>query len=486
MENSKLLETLSAFTAEELQDLKLFLHSPYFQKGGISEDEIKLFAYLQKQHPRFDKKAIDKQKVFAVLYPDTKLIKGKLEKKMSALFHHIQRYIIQRTWEGREQPVRKLLLLSHFYQERKTPRLYRLIIEKIRKALQANPQKDKIHYLNEFIVQSEISEHQSLNTTRKEDLNLPTTLRSLDIFYLAKKLEYSCGLLSTNKSHRLKEIQGDLSWLGNIDTAWPQQDYLEIPLIKTYFKAFSFLQNRDDTQAHQDLLLLLKEHKAALSKDDLKALRTLCRNFSIYQHNQGNKEYLKRTVLLYQEDLKDGLLYHQNGLLPSTIRNMVSLGLKQKQYDWVYQLLEDHKDRIVGTQYPKEVYQFNLAHYFFELQDYEQTLNHLADHYEDLYYQIAARRLEIKVHFEEDSPLLESKMDAFKVFIYRLAKEKLPELPRRGNKNFFNALRQIINPATEVNLQRAERLIIKIQQQQIIVEKEWLLEKIEGLKNRKG
>ena len=81
MINSKLLATFRALTKKERDRLALFLQSPYFQKEGIGEDEIRLFTYLHELPSIEDAEELAKAKVFKVLYPDSPFVKGKLEKK---------------------------------------------------------------------------------------------------------------------------------------------------------------------------------------------------------------------------------------------------------------------------------------------------------------------------------------------------------------------------------------------------------------------
>ena len=115
------------------------------------------------------------------------------------------------------------------------------------------------------------------------------------------------------------------------------------------------------------------------------------------------------------------------------------------------------------------------------LKDYENALDHLAANYQDLYYHIAAKRMEIKVYYEQGSVLFEPKIDAFKIFIHRFSKKKLPETPRLGNNNFINALKQIRASGTRFDSQRIEKLTNKIEQQEVIFEKRWLLQKLREL-----
>ncbi len=73
-------------------------------------------------------------------------------------------------------------------------------------------------------------------------------------------------------------------------------------------------------------------------------------------------------------------------------------------------------------------------------------------------------------------------MDSFKVYIFRLPKKSVQPLSIEWNNNFINFLRQLRNPKTKYDTQRIEKEIQKINTQGIIVEREWLLEKLQELK----
>ena len=73
-------------------------------------------------------------------------------------------------------------------------------------------------------------------------------------------------------------------------------------------------------------------------------------------------------------------------------------------------------------------------------------------------------------------------MDAFKILTFRLSKKLLSDNHRRGNNNFIDLLKQIINPKTQGNLNRIEKLIEKVISKKVIAEKEWLLDILERMK----
>ena len=109
-------------------------------------------------------------------------------------------------------------------------------------------------------------------------------------------------------------------------------------------------------------------------------------------------------------------------------------------------------------------------------------MEYLSGYEDDTYYKIASKRLEIMVYYEMRSPILESKMTAFKVYLFRVSHKLLPDLAQQGNNNFIDILKQIYNPLTLGNDNRIDKLILKINQKRGIVEREWLLQKLEELR----
>ncbi len=478
MNNSKLVETLSAFNPDELERLGRFLQSPYFQESLLADDEWRLYELLRDHLAGKTQQDLDKKAVFTQVFPDTSFVKGKLEKKMSALFKQVQRFIIQEQNTQSRSSFQESMALARFYRGKDLLRLYHITFASLQKAQTKISRRDKDFYYNEFLIYREIAEFKSLQNNRNEDLSLPATLNSLDIYYLVTKLEYAYGLLSLREFQTPIDARESLELLESVTSHLEKSSYLKVPLIEIYHTAILVLKDTEDESAFNRLRELLEEHRETIPTIEEKALRALCRNYCVHRFNRGEQHYLELAYNFYREDLERGLLYYNNGLTPGLMRNVSAVGLKQKQYDWVLNFLQNHRKRIIGVEDQEEIYQFNLAHYYFELKDYDMTLQSLSDHYNDLYYRISAKRLEIKVYYEQESVLLEPKMDAFKVFIHRLSRKKLLHNHREGNNNFINALRQIITPGVFKNDKRIARVAKRIREQDVIIEKYWLLEKL--------
>ncbi len=482
MFSSKLIKTLKALNPNEFRQLGLFLKSPYFVSERNGKNIIPLFEYLQTYYPVFESKQISKEVVYLHVFPDEKYIKGKLEKVMTALLQEIRRFIIQYSKDQQGQTTQDMLALARFYRQKKMDRFFRRTLEQIRTAQEQNQKRDKDFFFNQYLIDKEWVEYESFYNTRQKDLNLPSTLRNLDIFYIIAKQEYSSWLLSQDRHHAPLDLQDDLVDLEKLTRFRERKDYLDVPLIIIYDQALRLLQDSEQKEeAFKALNQLLEQYQDRIPLEQLKAMQALCRNYSVQFYNEGNRDYLQISFDLYKKHLEEGFLYYNNGLLQSTIKNIVVLGLKLKEIDWVYQFLEKYKDRVVGTKHKKEVYHFNLASYYFAIKAYDDALQYLSEHYEDWYYQIASRRLEIKIYYETQSILLDSKLEAYKIYIFRIAKSKLTALQKKGNNNFADMVRQINAPKTIGNPVRIKRLIERVKTKKVIAEEEWLLEKLNEL-----
>lgn len=480
MRSSKLIELIKVLNKEELKQLDSFLRSPFFVEEKVVKRIYPLFKYLATLFPGFNEEVLVKENIYKNLFPNEDYVKGKLEKIMTLLYQTIKRFVVESYTQKSKEAIHDELKLAGFYRQKKLDKSFQRTLKQIRKRQDSIKKKDKNFFFNEYLIAKEYSEYESFYNTRQKDLNLPSTLRNLDIFYILAKQEYSSRLLSQDKHHVPLSVDENLIDLEDF-LLLKKQKYLNIPLIKVYDLALQLLQNTEGKSVVKELNELIEEYKNEIPLEQLKAMQALCRNYSVRFYNEGNREYLQLSFDLYEKHLEEGFLYYNDGLLPSTIKNIVVLGLKLKKIDWVYNFLEKYKNKVVGTKHKKEVYHFNLASYYFAKKSYDEALRYLSETYEDWYYQIAARRLEIKIYYEIKSLLLDPKLDAFKIYIFRISKSKLTKLQKLGNNHFADVVRQINSPKTIGNADRIGRLIARVKNKKVIAEEEWLLEKLDDL-----
>ena len=100
--------------------------------------------------------------------------------------------------------------------------------------------------------------------------------------------------------------------------------------------------------------------------------------------------------------------------------------------------------------------------------------------FREMFYKLAARRLELKLYFETASPLLDARLDAFKIFVHE-QKSILPPDKIAPNNHFADLLRQIVAPKTLGNITRIRKIQENLTVKKAVAEREWLAEKLEAL-----
>ncbi|MEZ4950409.1 MAG: hypothetical protein R2784_13635 [Saprospiraceae bacterium] len=473
MHRSKLLEVIKTIKKEEHSDLVNFVRSPYFNNSYNAERYQELLEYLLASKPwDEDNPNLEKSKVYSILFPNDDFVPGKLEKIMSGLVNLIFKFIQIHHGNFESNPD---LTLARYFRMQENDKLYQAslqkVINKIKKA-----KKQNVNYFREKLaLEEEIETYNEIFNTRSEVLNLPQTLRNLDIYFILKRLSYTVSLLA-QRIHINMDVIDAVKLIDTLKPLVDSEKYLQVPAIQVYLAAYNLLRSYGTNYSTgYDLFKnLLTENQAQLSQEENKTLQTILRIYAVGQYNRGDEAYKMESFQLFKRHLEAGYLYYMGKLFPSSFNSIVILGLRNGATDWVEEFIEAHKKKITGTSKPLEILNFNLANLHFYKGNYEEALNLLDDSYEDLYYKLGAKRLEIMIFFLEQSPLFDSRIEAFKIFIFRQSKSKLPDKIGEAYNNFIDILKQINNPKTYKNKGRLQKILDKINSTLLLSEKEWL------------
>lgn len=475
MQSSKLLATIRSFNEEEVEQFVRYSNIMVDFEKGYSEILRTMLDFIITNRDQQEDNLLSKKTVFAILYPKETYSKSKIEHLMYRLHRITKKFIIN---QSDELETTQLLKLADFYKTKKLHQLFNSTIKEINKKQETEHRKSLGYYQDKFFLEQEILNYHCYFNKRNEGLNVVNTLEALDAYYLITKLEYACLLLSQSMDTPLPkdEVTSMVSMTKELI-----ENTKELPILELYYLVFLMLQNFEEEQYYKDFTTLLHAHLNDISDDHIKSFQAYARNYCVEQYNRGKVDYLRQTFELYKFHLAQGYIYYDNKLMPGTFQTIISIATKFKQYDWILEFLVSHKDRLMGTSFPEDIYNFNLANYYFCIREYDKVIDCLKSTYDDPHYTIAAKRLEIKTYFEMQFVLLETKINNFKLFVYRMS--NMPKERVEANNNFINMVKQILHPKTISNPKRIQKLIDKISSIKRITEKEWLLEKLEEMLN---
>ena len=252
-----------------------------------------------------------------------------------------------------------------------------------------------------------------------------------------------------------------------------ENDLLQIKSIALYYHCYLALSASEKTHHFQSLKQLLFEVDQQFQHTEMRDLYLLAINFCLRQYNAGNPSYLPDLLEFYQEGLERKYLLTDQRISRFTYRNVVTLGLIQREYSWIEQFIHAYKEYL-EPKYQESMFGLCLARLEYSKGNYDKALSLLqkAD-YQDLLLNLAAKTVQIKIYFALDElDLLEAHLHAMQAFIRR---KKVMAYHRDNYLNMIRLVRKVLE-LQPFDKQGKEALKREIQEQKSLVEREWLLE----------
>ena len=483
MKNSLLCKVTSTLSPKERIRFSQFINSSYFNSGARSKKIIQLWDLINSELDQPNKPLPSKEKLFEHLFPKQAFNLGKMKKLMHLVVQLINQFMVIENKALDNTTVFSRLELQYQYLKRGLSNEAKTKIKSLIKE-QKKKKKTAKNLYDQFLINEAKFYQDNMKINRKEDLNLPSVLLQLDDYYLFTRLEYTFQMLAINQWVCPIDFTQLLDRLDlNLEHLPP--DLKESPVFSLYLFAYRLLKNfpQNNTSIFKKFLQVLDDNRSFCTDEQLKAFQTFSRNFCIYFYNEGLDEFSQLAFNLYKNHLEEGLLYHEGKIFAGTFHNLVLLGIRNQKLAWVRAYIEEHRNKILGSDQKELAYQFGLATLAFHQGEYEKALDLLQHPIQDQHLKLAARRLEIMIFYELNSDILLSKLEAYKIYVYRLKKDVNLQRSRDQNKNFVDILRQIVHPKTMSNSKRIQKILQKIETVKNLAEKPWLRKKLLALSN---
>lgn len=309
------------------------------------------------------------------------------------------------------------------------------------------------------------------NQVRHGNVGLQDVSIAFDKYFVVHKLKMACAAYSLQTIYKQQFSIGFIDEiLGQYETREPTE-----PLILFYYLGLQTLRAKNATQYFTRLKLTLLLPSLPIDRKERMDLFILAQNHCIRMVNSGQEEYFQELFDLYEAMLRQELIQHDAVQFPPAFKNIVSVALRLKAFDWVEQFITTHADYLEPT-YREDYLNYNLARVYFEQHNYDETQNCLMKvQYKDFFIGLNARMLLLKVYYELDLyDLAFSQMDSFKQY---LSRKEVMSYHKQNYQNNLKYIKRLLNLNT-YDKARKKLLYDQISGEQVLTEKKWLLEKL--------
>lgn len=472
MFNSKLLELIKSLTQKELKQLKKFVHSPYHNEHRAT---TALFDYIFKTAPRFMHTRLERQRVFKHIFPNKKYSDVEMRLVMSYLYKVIEAFLIVE--QTAKVPLLQKTELMAAFRQRNLEKHFKSALREGKMLQEKEPYKNDTFFYHQFQIEHQLNQFIEQQQNRDIEPNLQQLSDSLDAFYLIHKLKLACAILNyknlSQTDYQLPLVDEILLFLKKISTK-------DKPTLSLYHLALLTLTESNNEAHFTQLKKLLLGNTEAIDPRDLRDVFVLARNFCIKRINHGESRFVPDLFAFYETEIEHNLLLVNGVMPPSSYKNVVAAGLILKKYEWTEQFIKQFKEQL-APEFRHNAYLINLARLYSAQQRYDDVipLLHEIDHNE-LFMALSAKAMLVRTYYElGEEEALYSLLDSFAAFLKR---KKVIAYHRTPYLNLIKFVKKMLQWEF-ASKEKLEQLKMEIEQNPKVVDRAWLLKKIDKLLN---
>lgn len=469
-ESTRIFKLISSLDPVMLNRFAKFIHSPYF---NVNERITKLFDIihnaLKKGIAVQSKEELWHAVGFAVEYKDIKF-----RKLCNDLVERFERFLTVEAMEKDEMLKAHLLLKS--IKDNEIQELLDKNVNKSTTVFSRALERSSNYHLYKYKYEKDL---QPLKVVYEKKEQLAKTIREdyeglsnhLDTFYIIEKLRYLSDAMTWNKQYKT-----------DIDTKLPKSlksliQNITNPniIINTYYMVYEVLNEEKVEETYYKLKKTSKENINLFPRNEQAEIFDALFSYCVKQVNQGNLDFHYEYMDIHEWGISEELILKEGKLSPTSFRNYIVIGLRVSEVKRIENYIDKNISLVDEAKQPNAL-NFNLARLSWYKKEYSQVLEYLnLVNYNDIWYNLNARTLLLAAYYELDEidPLY-SQMDAFTNFLRR---EKSLNQRKGRYLNFISYLKRLVNSYGDT--QKIQTIKDKLQEDSEVVNKPWLLEKIE-------
>ncbi len=481
MNKSSLIEAFRTFSPKEIKEFSEFVSSPFFNKNV---NVVKLFEFIRKNYPEFDPVKIEKEKVFAKLFPGKTYKDSTLRLLMYYLYELVEKFLAYNRFNS-DKYYHKDVLLDELF-ERKLFKDYEKIIEQANSDLDGLTVRDSYYFRNRY----EFAEHKlsylaeiymgkyEKYLTRE---NIQLFSDNITYFYLISVLKYYAITLNTMYLYNVKV---DTSIFENILNNFRIEQFKDVPMITIYFRVIMLFLRPEDEENYYRLKELIIKNEEIIGPT-IGDLYINLENYCARCLRQGDQKFLAESFDIYEMELKKKT-YLQNGIMPNSFfSSFVVTAAKLKKFGFLRNFINEYKGEL--NEISREAYYFYCMSFLeYEEGNFEKALEYLAKSKpEEVYLKMDLRILQCRIYYSLvwNVPL-QSLLDTFKKTVQN--NKYITDMRKEQYYKFIKYTNQMNNIRYKEDKAAADNLVDELKADDYFAYKLWVddeAEKLAGMKN---
>jgi hypothetical protein len=481
MKNSKLASLLSKLSQKEFKDFGKFLKSPYFNSNS---NIIKLYDIIAKYFPELEHEKLSKENLYSFVYPKEKYNDSTTRGLLSSMLKLAEEFLAHESL--RNDTFRFNEFMLNELSCRGIHDLFNTNIKSLRTEIETKKSEEEDYYFLRYRMETMVNSQLSktyVPLTQKDipgDINANDTDNILIYFFIAILKRYNYLLTKTGSFN----VSINLNFLDEIIQYLSKQDLQKTPLLNYHYnRAMMYLSSWDKKYFFALKKILHENYNEFIHEDRYNILGTL-QNFLVQKIRAGADELVEEQYELYKFAMEKDILTFDSVeyLHPVLFSNVVSSAINLKKPEEAKEFIHKYTERL-DPERKETAVNFNLAKVYFAEKKFDEAIESLSNvQQEDVFYKFWIKSLCSQIYYEKNyTEELILLLDTYKSFLNNniIINQSLKET----HTTYIGFLSRLIKLKDIPDKHELGFLKHEIQNAKTIINKDWLIEKINALLN---
>jgi hypothetical protein len=484
MIKSKAIDIFKSFNSKELRQFGDFVKSPFFNKN---ERLVKLYEILKKEYPAFKSESFTKENVFEQLYPGKKYKDNEIRRNFSYLLELCEKFLLQLNIADPFLFETTKTVLNEL-GSRNIGKLFNIKLNRIDEQYKEYADIDEGYFKQKY-------EIESIKSNFSEENLLNNRLR----LFKYQMAHYLISILKLHQDFKVIRIMENYDYektlfnkfferfdlAGFLADIKPEDETLYKILSIYYFRyMISLGHDKNDTYYHE-LKRYVYDNLGKFSRREKYNVMLFLSNSASEKLSSG-RDFILEVHEINEKIIKEGLLKFDDELYIdlNKYRVILEIALKLKKTDWALKFIEEHLTKL-SPQKIDNIKNYSYSILSFAKGNFHHSLELVSkiNKYYNYHFEFISRAVKLKCLYElkyiED---IFYSLDSYRHSLNN--NDTLPELSKTQFRNFMNYFERCIkfklqDIISDVDVDLLKDEIMKVER---ILEKDWLIEKLEELK----
>jgi len=445
MTESKLITFLRTLDKEEMRRFGKFLEGTAERKAS---DRIAFIDYLQKYHPEFPKKKVNRESIAQKLFPENEKRLKKVENLMHKIVSILDDFLAYE--ELKVQQSQRDFLLLEAYKRRQLDKFFFKKIEKIEEEWERKPPEGIEHLHDEYLMEKMCFTHPNYTQIHRNQnlITYESLIQQLDKYYFAKKLFWtSCMKITEDFVNRsgvgFAENQYFIEKI--LDTSL-NDGSLQNSQIQFLAELLSTLVSGDFQNYSQLEELFISSVKLFDEPERVDLINLL--NFICfwYYNKERKEEALKKAFQLNKHAIEEKWIFRNEHIPIFLFSNIVSIACAVRELEWARQFIDNFSTSL-DENVRDDIAAISHSTIDFKTKEYEKILERLKfTKFRNVLYKTHERAIRLRCYYELGNDYIEPffhLVKSFSNFLHSQLKRDLAEDSAQGFKNFVKFVERL-------------------------------------------